>query len=581
MSSSKSFSAGGAIRDIASFGFHAKDLPPEGFDNSKDAGATKIKMIIEKDKKCYFVDNASGMTRKQLQDRFTLFKDKEASDSSQGRFGIGENVKHSLLTGNEKKSISISRCMSLSEENPREPPAPHLIEIELNWPHAADRETDEFILYAHSASATSEAIWKKYAINPEGTGTIDVIPLCDNMFKYFTEQVKDFVPHYERMYAKDLRNGLSIDIEVLGELHTLKGHNSLVEDGNDGDTFKDSEQLDIWKRSDGDLRIYFKNSEQKFVYKEPNSNKYNKQHPPKADEGYTHIGTVLVEFAYNPRWRKMYDLGGIYYVRNSKMIDRRAVPEPKGGDFWEQDIIKSCRTCVSFSVKCDELFGIEINKSRIKNVGEKLQKTLQDYAHSFAKSVYKKCKPSVPVGPAPLPSVTPSPANPVVVPPPPTNTLDGILQITTKPKPALVVPPVPAPAEPAPRLLSHPEFMKKYLNELKQAHPDWLQPKRLSSAAELWNTYKATGVLPVLASPSTPIAPPPPPAPTTNIAFSKNPADSTLTITEGSTVLFTLHYVGQAHVWEITLKQILDSVGPARFKEYVAQLVLLNTNYLK
>jgi hypothetical protein len=129
--------------------------------------------------------------------------------------------------------------------------------------------------------------------------------------------------------------------------------------------------------------------------------------------------------------------------------------------------------------------------------------------------------------------------------------------------------------------MTYQDFVKRFAPELKKAHPDWEQQKAISEAAVLWNQYKVTKVLPTIQAPTTPIQPPPPPTPTTNIRFSKNPTESILTITEDDKVIYTLHYVGQAHVWETILKQVLETVGAARFKEYVKQLTVLNNNLLK
>jgi hypothetical protein len=129
--------------------------------------------------------------------------------------------------------------------------------------------------------------------------------------------------------------------------------------------------------------------------------------------------------------------------------------------------------------------------------------------------------------------------------------------------------------------MPHPDFMKKYTDELKKVHPDWPHKQAFGEAAALWSTYKTSGVLPDLVHTISPIEPTPTPLPPITIQFSKNPSENILTITEGSIVLHQLHYVGQAHLWENTLKQVLDAVGVARFKEYVNQLVLLNTNFLR
>jgi hypothetical protein len=579
-------------------GFKPRDLPAEGFDNSIDAKATHIRMIVDETKTAYFVDNGPGMDRAKMVHRFVLFKDKEASEESQGRFGIGENVKHSLLTGNQSASKTLSRTLAPRKGDTTGTLVPQLFEMELDWPTAVSRTSDELVLLAHEASRTSEDIWRKYAINPEGTGTIDIIPLSETMYKYFTEQQEDFIPHYEMMYAKSLRNGVTIEIGILGKLHKLASYNVLADFENDAETIRKFEQFDLWEKPNGELRIYFRNSSKNFVYNEAGSTKHDASYPPAKEEGFLHVGAIRMEMAYSKHWHKLFDRGGIYYIRNDKVIERHNVPFSQKGDYGVQYCIRCSRACVSFPVKCDSLFGIEINKSRMKNIRPQLEEELYKTFVKFAKDVFKQIKPTLndpeptpqpkPPAPTPAPAPAPAPAPTPAPAPAPSNPLDPYLKIKLKgsdPSPAPAPAPTPAPTPaPAPaamktRMTYH-EFQKKYIQLLKEANPSWEHKQAFCQTAVLWNAYKASGLEPVIPKQNVLVTPPPVPS-KPGIHFSKNTSENTLTITEGSTVIAKIPFAGQAHVWETALKQMLEFMGISEFKEYCKDLAKLNTQYLK
>lgn len=129
--------------------------------------------------------------------------------------------------------------------------------------------------------------------------------------------------------------------------------------------------------------------------------------------------------------------------------------------------------------------------------------------------------------------------------------------------------------------MNYQDFLKKYIHDLKVAHPDWTHQKAFGEAAMLWSIYRNSGHMPPIDNPPVASTPPAPPEPPVVIQFIKNQTNTTLLVTEGDTLFATLYYVGQAHVWESMLKHVLDTVGTARFKEYVQQLVVLNNNLFK
>lgn len=580
MSSSKSVNVGGTIRALQSLGFHLLDLPPEGFDNSLGVKATHIRMMIEEDHTCIFADNGPGMNREQLEERFVLYDDKPASDERQGRFGIGEDVKHSLLTENLKMSKTITKGRCPPKSNPQGAPVLRLSQIELDWPRAIEKNV--FPLHASDASRESEEEWNKYAIDPKKSGTVDIIPLSDANFKYFTENAAAVVQHYERMYAKDLLEGLRLQLVILNHVYTLQGHDVLVEQHEPQTTFTKSQELDVYQAPDGSLIIYFKNtkgnkiSKGKWVRRDGNA---RPEKPDVLDPSWKHLGLLPVEHAYHRNWQKLYDLGGIYYNRNRKNIMRKSLVSPNSGDYDLRDVIVSGRTRVTFPVAFDKFFGLEVNKSHIKNIHKELEEEIEWHAMQFRKDAWRTLHPPKEVAPAPAPAPAAAEVGRTA------TTLDTLITIKSKKAANPVVVPVvealpPPPSQPA---MSRQEFQAQYIDELKKVHPDWPHRKAFSEAGHLWTEYKKTGVRPNLAVPvpTTTITPLPEPAPVHSITFSKNVAENCLTVTDGQQVLGKLPIVGQPHIWETICKQTLEAVGPARFKEWLGQMILVNTNFLK
>jgi len=373
--SQKSVNIGGTIRSLGSLGFHIRDLPPEGFDNSIGAGATHIRMTINSNKTIIFADNGPGMNKHQMVNRFILYEDSPASDNKQGRFGIGENVKHSLITENLLSSKTISK-------------KDEILQMILDWPSAVNN--NEFPLLTSEASRKSEDEWNKYAIDSKKSGTVDIIPASERVFKYFTDNIPMIVKHYSLMYSDSLAKGVKIEILCLGKKYQLKILNPLSDDDNTKTFLGKVNRLEVWSKDDGSLRIYFENGDGNLVYKD--GKKHVSIYPPLKEEGFNKIGSLTVQSAYNQNWAKCTEMGGIYYKRNNKIIQRHNIVHPNSGDFGERDCIINTRTIVIFSVCFDKLFGLEVNKSHLEKIDSSIEDHIHSMSKSFSKRVWKKIK---------------------------------------------------------------------------------------------------------------------------------------------------------------------------------------------
>lgn len=373
--SQKSVNIGGTIRALRSLGFHDRDLPPEGFDNSIGAGATHIRMTIESNKTIIFADNGPGMIKDEMVKRFILYEDSAASDKKQGRFGIGENVKHSLITDNLTSSKTISKKNDI-------------LQMILDWPSALNN--NEFTLVTSEASRKSEDEWNKYAIDSKKAGTVDIIPASEPVFKYFTDKISMLVKHYSLMYSDSLTKGVKIEIICLGKKYSLKALNPLSDEDNSKTFLGKNNHLEVWNKEDGTLRIYFESADGTLVYRD--GKKHVSIYPPPKEEGFNRVGSLTVQSAYNPNWAKCTDMGGIYYKRNNKIIQRSTIVSPNSGDFGERDCINNTRTIVTFGVCFDKLFGLEVNKSHLEKIHASIEDHIHTMSKSFSKRVWKKIK---------------------------------------------------------------------------------------------------------------------------------------------------------------------------------------------
>jgi hypothetical protein len=374
--SQKSVNTGGAIRSLSSLGFHIRDLPPEGFDNSIGAGATHIRMTIDSNKTIIFADNGPGMNKQQMVNRFILYEDSPASDNKQGRFGIGEDVKHSLITEN----LSPSKTISKKDDD--------ILQMILEWPSAVNN--NEFPLVTSEASRKSEDEWNKYAIDSKKSGTVDIIPASEPVFKYFTDNTSTIVKHYSLMYSDILTKGVKIEIICLGKKYQLKFLDPLSDDDNTKRFLGKVKRLEIWNKVDGSIRIYFENVDGTLVYRD--GKKHVNTYPPLKEEGFNKVGSLTVQSAYNPNWAKCTDMGGIYYKRNTKIIQRCSIDTPSSGDFGERESIVNTRTIVTFSVCFDKLFGLEVNKSHLEKIDSSIEDHILNMSRTFSKGVWKKIK---------------------------------------------------------------------------------------------------------------------------------------------------------------------------------------------
>ena len=360
MTSNDAVDYSGLVQDLLEFGFTTPHVLSEVIDDNFGAGATNIEFHINTtDHEMLVVDNAKGMTKDELVLSHRLFKRTEASDERQGRFGIGSKVAKVHLTQHRYPTTVISKTKT-SEIN----------QITVDWNKAVSNSILELI--ATEASRRNEDLWNKYC---NGVGTVARIPLHPKIEKELIASLEDgsFQKYFSRMYSKDLLEG-----KVIKFLYDSKGVVLTPTDILELDTctFNQSTVVELYEKDD-DIRLYFVNGNGEKVYKNAEG---NQAHDEPTD--FTMIGNIKIDSAIksqiikeSEKWTDWeVEDGGIFIRRMNKVIEQIPIPPTTSGDYGWRCLLNSSRHLVSFNSNLDSYFGIEINKSHIKeaNINKKM-----------------------------------------------------------------------------------------------------------------------------------------------------------------------------------------------------------------
>jgi hypothetical protein len=505
MSSNEAVDYSGLVQDLLEFGFTTPHVLSEGIDDCFGAGATNIEFHINADHEMLVVDNAKGMTKDELVLSHRLFKRTEASDERQGRFGIGSKVAKVHLTKHRHPTTVVSKMAS-----------DEIYSITVDWNKAVTKNILE--LMATDASSKNEKLWNTYCVV---CGTVQRIPLDPKIEKEIIASLEDgtFQKYFGRMYSKDLLDGKVIKFLYDNKEVTLKPIDILELDTC---TFKQSTMVEVYEK-DNDIRLYFVNGNGEKVYKNTEG---NQAHDSPTD--YNLIGKMKIDSAIKSQIEKKdtekwtdweAEDGGIFIRRMNKVIEQIPIPPTTSGDYGWRCLLNSSRHLVSFNSSLDSYFGIEINKSHIKeaNINKKIIGFIRWYTKDFMQKKWAYIKKQNEDA-----KKTPSP------PSQPANT--SVIQHFggtggTAPE---IIPPAPVP--------------------------------------------KKTKPLPV----ATPI---PTPAPATKIVITNHRAENCIQISENNQIIYKFPFAGQAHHTEEMLRGWHMKMGDALFKTFVSEFSVMCLSY--
>jgi hypothetical protein len=321
------------------------------------------------------------------------------------------------------------------------------------------------------------------------------------------------------MYSKDLLDGKTIKFRYEGKEVTLKPIDILELDTC---TFKQNTVAEVWQK-DEDVRCYYVNGLGDKVYMNDSG---TQSHDPPTD--YYMKGKITIESAIksqiikkeNEKWTDWEaEDGGIFICRMNKVIEQIPIPPTTSGDYGWRCLLNTSRHLISFNSNLDGFFGIEINKSHLKeaNINKKVISFIRWHTKDFMQKKWthiKKQNDDVKKTPSP-PSAKP------------TNT-SVVKHFSGTSGTAPEIPPAPVP--------------------------------------------KKTKPLPV----ATPI---PTPAPATKIVITNHRAENCIQISENNRIIYKFPFAGQAHFTEGMLHAWLMKMGEARFKTFVSEFAVMCSSY--
>jgi hypothetical protein len=518
MSSNEAVDYSGLVQDLLEFGFTDQHVLSEVIDDCFGAGARNIQFEINNLNEMRIIDDAKGMTKDELVLSHRLFKRTEASDDRQGRFGIGSKVAKVYLTQHRKPTTVVSKTAN-GEIN----------QITVDWNKAVTHGILE--LMATEASRRNEDLWNKYCTV---AGTVTCIPLHSNIEKKIIASLEDgtFQKYFSRMYSKDLLEGKVIKFRYNDKEVNLTATDILELDTC---TFKQSTVVEVWQKED-DIRCYYVNGLGDKVYMNDTGTQSRD-----APTDYCLAGKMTIDSAINSqiikkeneKWTEWKDEdGGLFIRRMNKIIEQIPIPPTTSGDYGWRCLLNTSRHLISFNSNLDGFFGIEINKSHLKeaNINKKVISFIRWHTKDFMQKKWAYIKkqnddakktPSPPSLPKPEESKKPAPPKP--------EESNVIRHMGGGGGTAVeIIPPAPVP--------------------------------------------KKTKPLPVA-------IPIPVPAPATTIVITNHRAENCIQISENNRIINKFPYAGQAHFTEGMLHAWLMKMGEARFKTFISEFAVMCSSY--
>jgi hypothetical protein len=464
MAIEKGFSMAGTLKNMLATGFSTENCITELIDDSLGAGATHVRLTLADGRCLITADNGSGMTRKNTQTAHVLNNRSAASAVKHGRFGIGRKYALVVLSELQARVRTLTRTADGTTS-----------QLDIDFPTVV-RE-DKMILYAHGFEADAyRNEWLPYAIRPNESGTISLIPLTESkaaeLYDLFTAKTvkHSLLYRLSLIYHRFLASGGSIELVINGVTHKAMPVNPVA-----GAMTEDTLtlELSVFRLPSGsEIRSYYMtNGKTVRYYKNPETGRL-KEFSETAPEGWEQLGTVTVRAAYAADWLSLQtptleglglelvqgdvegvqsqreELGGSFFLRNGRVIQRHAPMKAKSGDKARYPFVEQSRYTVDFqpvvvdapnddTFTMDNVLGVQVNKSRIDEtlIDPAIQDPLNKFMSHFASEMYKKYKvpltgssvaplslqPSLVTSmqePADLPAAAASPSSPAPAPVP-------------------------------------------------------------------------------------------------------------------------------------------------------------------
>ena len=405
----------GTLQNLKDQGFNVKNSASEKTDNSLDWKSQNITIKLNTNTNIgMFIDDGTGMDMDGLVHAMKLNGRSHESNDKQGKYGIG--LPQSLVVDTQLNGTAqiISKPRDKND----------IYSIKIDFQKCVKNR--EYITIATEASSSQERMFNDNSIQNYGTIIIEEYEKSKmNELVAFIKSCdvsKSLLYEFGYKYADQLKIGKKIQFWIDDDVFDVMPVDPLCMD-NIANTDKQIVQCDVYSLGLERRVFYKKNGILGYNEKPGKRIKFTKSDIP---EDWIKDGSFIIESAYSSNWdrlqkhiianieeddqsaephdddvdvdepkQKVHErskfMGGRYYNRNLKCIDKVSIEQPTVGDKDRYKYVTDSRHRIKFPVELDVPFDIQVNKSRIReeNICPKIFITIIQISNDFVSKMYK------------------------------------------------------------------------------------------------------------------------------------------------------------------------------------------------
>ncbi len=407
----------GTLQNLKDQGFNVKNSASEKTDNSLDWKSQNITIKLNTITNVgMFIDDGTGMDMDGLVHAMKLNGRSQESNDKQGKYGIG--LPQSLVVDTQLNGTAqiISKPRDKND----------IYSIKIDFQKCVKNR--EYITVATEASSSQERLFNDNSTQNYGTIIIEEYEKSKmNELVAFIKSCdvsKSLLYEFGYKYADQLKIGKKIQFWINDDVFDVMPVDPLCMD-NIANTDKQVVQCDVYSLGLERRVFYKKNGKLGYNEKPGKRIKFTKSDIP---EDWVKEGSFIIESAYSSNWdrlqkhiianieeddqsaephdddvdddtdepkQKVHErskfMGGRYYNRNLKCIDKVSIEQPTVGDKDRYKYVTDSRHRIKFPVELDVPFDIQVNKSRIReeNICPKIFITIIQISNDFVSKMYK------------------------------------------------------------------------------------------------------------------------------------------------------------------------------------------------
>ena len=406
----------GTLQNLKDQGFNVKNSASEKTDNSLDWKSQNIIIKLNTNTNIgMIIDDGTGMDMEGLVHAMKLNGRSQESNDKQGKYGIG--LPQSLVVDTQLNGTAqiISKPRDKND----------IYSIKIDFQKCVKNR--EYITVATEASSSQERMFNDNSIQNYGTIIIEEYEKSKmNELVAFIKSCdvsKSLLYEFGYKYADQLKIGKKIQFWINDDPFDVIPVDPLCMD-NIANTDKQVVQCDVYSLG-LERRVFYKKKGILGYNEKPGKRvKFTKSDIP---EDWVKDGSFIIESAYSSNWdrlqkdiianieeddqyaesheddvddddepiKKVHErskfMGGRYYNRNLKCIDKVSIEQPTVGNKDRYKYVTDSRHRVKFPVELDVPFDIQVNKSRIReeNICPKIFITIIQISNDFVSKMYK------------------------------------------------------------------------------------------------------------------------------------------------------------------------------------------------